>query len=403
MERHGAYSIGRSGGRQRNRGFAPSLIVASALSAWSQAAAQSDPRPDIRVSATVLMTGFRNSTAVNNADVPTVVAPAGNDSLHYGGSLGASIRQTRVRLLATWSGFAGGTLDGEVDVDFFGGQQPSGGGRTHPVLRLRRAFAELRWREGSILVGQEAPPVFEPNPTSLASLGFPLFASSGNLWLWLPQVRGTAILNPDGAARFGVQAAVIAPSAGEPQDPFFTRPDRAERAGLPSLEGRLFLRWGSGDRTGELGIGGHAGWLAISTDERVSSRALGISLRAPVGAHIELAGEYFLGRGLAGLGGGGIGQNLTADSAAVRTQGGWAQLVIRPSSRWELAAGGGLDDPRDEDVAPTGLRANRSVSAHLIWNALPIRIGAQYQLLATRYGAGTRTNHQVGAAFALEL
>jgi hypothetical protein len=29
--------------------------------------------------------------------------------------------------------------------------------------------------------------------------------------------------------------------------------------------------------------------------------------------------------------------------------------------------------------------------------------GRQYQLLATRYGAGTRTNHQVGAAFALEL
>jgi hypothetical protein len=403
MERHGAYSSGRSGGRQRNRWLAASLAVTSALPAWSQAVAQSDAKPEIRVSATVLMTGFRNSTAVNNADVPTVVAPTGNDSLHYGSSLGASIRQTRLRLLATWSGVAGGVLDGEVDVDFFGGQQPSGGGRTHPVLRLRRAFAELRWREGSLLFGQEAPPVFEPNPASLASLGFPVFASSGNLWLWLPQVRGTAILNPDAAARIGAQAAVLAPSAGEPQDPFFTRPDRAERAGLPAFEGRLLLRWGSGDRAGELGVGGHAGWLAISPEARVSSRALGISLRAPMGAHFELAGEYFTGRGLAGLGGGGIGQNLTPDSAAVRTQGGWAQLVVRPSHRWELAAGSGLDDPRDEDLAPSGRRANRSVTAHVIWNAHPIRIGAQYQLLATRYASGTRTNHQVGAAFALEL
>jgi hypothetical protein len=378
-------------------------MVAGLLPSWSVAAAQTVAKPEIRVSATVLMTGFRNSTAVNNSDVPTVVAPAGNDSLHYGGSLGASIRQTRVRLLATWSGFAGGTLDGEIDVDFFGGQQPSGGGRTHPVPRLRRAFAELRWREGSILVGQEAPPVFEPNPATLASLGFPVFASSGNLWLWLPQARGTVILNPDGRARVGLQAAVIAPSAGEPQDPFFTRPDRAERSGLPAFEGRMLVRWDSGDRLGELGIGGHAGWLATSPDNRVSSRALGISLRAPVGAVLEVAGEYFLGRGLAGLGGGGIGQNLTPDSAAVRTQGGWAQLVVRPSKRWELAAGGGMDDPRDEDLAPTGRLANRSFTAHVIWNALPVRVGAQYQLLATRYGSGTRTNHQLGAAFALEL
>jgi hypothetical protein len=378
-------------------------MVAGLLPSWSAAAAQAVAKPEIRVFATVLMTGFRNSTAVNNSDVPTVVAPAGNDSLHYGGSLGASIRQTRVRLLATWSGFAGGTLDGEVDVDFFGGQQPSGGGRTHPVPRLRRAFAELRWREGSILVGQEAPAVFELNPATLASLGFPVFASSGNLWLWLPQARGTVTLNPDGRARVGLQAAVIASSAGEPQDPFFTRPDRAERSGLPAFEGRVLVRWGSGDRRGELGIGGHAGWLATAPDDRVSSRALGISLRAPVGALLEVAGEYVLGRGLAGLGGGGIGQNLTPDSAAVRTQGGWAQLVVRPSSRWELAAGGGMDDPRDEDVAPTGRLANRSFTAHVVWNALPVRVGAQYQLLATRYGSGTRTNHQLGAAFALEL
>jgi len=403
MERHQVYSSGRSRGRQRNRWILGWLILGAALSRTTPATAQSTAKPELRVSATVLLTAFRNSTAVNNADVPTFVSPAGNDSLFYGASLGGSIRQTRLRLLAAWSGFAGGTLDGEIDADFFGGQQPSGGGRTHPVLRLRRAFAELRWREGSILVGQEAPPVFEPNPVTLASLGFPTFASSGNLWLWLPQARGTVFLNPDAATRVGLQAAVIAPGAGEPQDPFLTRPDRAERSGLPSFEGRLLVAWGSGERRGELGVGGHAGWLAISPVERVSSRAVGMSLRAPVGAHIELAGEVFHGRGLAGLGGGGIGQNLSADSTAVRTRGGWVQLVIRPSARWEVAGGGGVDDPRDEDLGPTGRLANRNVTAHAVWSALPIRIGAQYQLLATRYATGTRKNHQLVAAFALEM
>ena len=52
---------------------------------------------------------------------------------------------------------AGGALAAELDVDFFGGQQPSSGGRTFPLVRLRRAFAELTWRHAAIFAGQESP------------------------------------------------------------------------------------------------------------------------------------------------------------------------------------------------------------------------------------------------------
>src|SRR6185295_17407196 len=177
---------------------------------------------DVRFHATLLMNAFRNSGFPNNSDVPTfvqprVAPPGGNLS-----NLGFAIRQTRLRVSLDQDSVLGGRLAAEIDADFFGGQQPSTGGRTHPLLRLRRAVAEVRWRGGAILIGQEAPPVFELNPLSVASLGFPEFAASGNLWLWLPQVRALAWLNPGSAVRLGVEAAALAPNAGTAQPAFLT-------------------------------------------------------------------------------------------------------------------------------------------------------------------------------------
>ena len=85
----------------------------------------------------------------------------------------------------------GGTFSGEVDVDFFGGQQPSSGGRTFPLLRMRRARGHGAVGHAQLLFGQESPLVAERSPRSLASVGFPDFAGAGNLWLWIPQARVT--------------------------------------------------------------------------------------------------------------------------------------------------------------------------------------------------------------------
>src|SRR5690606_4702177 len=119
--------------------------------------------------------GFRNSAPVNNTDVPTVVAPPDPADPLADASLSAAVRQSRLRVLASVADFHVAALAGELDFDLFGGQQPSGGGRTHPVVRIRRAFAEARWSRLSVLVGQEAPPVFELSPSSLASVGLPGF------------------------------------------------------------------------------------------------------------------------------------------------------------------------------------------------------------------------------------
>lgn len=370
-------------------------------------AAQAAQGPEIRFHGILLVNGFHNNARVNNVDVPTFVLPPDTATRPLpASSLGASVRQTRVWITAAVADFHGAALTGELDTDFFGGQRPSAGSSTLPVLRIRRVFAEIRWPSVSLLVGQEAPPLFEVNPSTLASLGFPEFAGAGNLWLWLPQVRLTGWLTPGSTLRIGLEGTVLAPSAGEPHDPFLTQPDRAERSDRPGLQGRIVARWGEGATAGDAGLGGHLGWLAIPGDSLVESQALGASARIPLGSRLELRGEVFTGQALAGLGGGGIAQNLSPTGEAVDTRGGWGQLILRPWREHEIGVGYGMDDPDDDDLPAGGRFRNRAFAAHVMFRFLPALVAFEYRLLETRYsatGAGDRRNHHLNLAAGFEF
>jgi hypothetical protein len=314
------------------------------------------------------------------------------------------VRQSRVTVLAIVPEFAGGAIAGELDVDFFGGQQPSTGGRTFPLLRIRKAFAELTWSRFAVLVGQESPPIAEVSPSSIASIGFPDFAGSGNLWLWIPQVRLAADLPPTSGVRLGAEVSALAPTSGEPQAAFFTQPDAAERSGRPYLQGRLRGRWGAGENEGEVSFGGHYGWLRDSTGGQIASKALAVSVWTPLAAGFELRGEAFTGQALAGLGGGGVGQNMVRNGVPVRAKGGWVQLNWRAGG-WELGAGSGIDDPDDEDLVAASRLRNTAFEGHVIWRRLPVVIGLEGRGLRTRYSSpvGTRSAAHVNLAVGLEF
>jgi hypothetical protein len=352
----------------------------------------------------VLVNGFYNDSKVNNSDVPQFVLPPDPPGGLPPEGLGATVRQTRLTLFALAPGVLGGALTGEVDADFFGGQQPSSGGRTFPLLRLRRVRADLVWRHASVMVGQEAPLVAEPNPSSLAALGFPEFAGSGNLWLWIPQVR--VGISGGRAARAGVDVAVLAPTAATAQDVFTTQPDRAERSARPFVQGRVFARWGDPSAPSEISAGGHLGWLATAGDSLLTSQAVAGAVRLVLTRYVELAGEAFLGDALGVLGGGGIGQSLGVGDVPVRTKGGWGQVVLRPIPEVEIGAGAGWDDPRDTDLDPATARLeNRTFSGHLTWRPRPLAIGVTARRIGTLYGPAvgriwdTHVNLVFGLAF----
>ena len=162
----------------------------------------------VEVTGTVLMNGFYNSARTNNSDDPVF---ADTDAVGVKGS-SATMRQTRLGVLVTDPQVLGGSFSGEVDVDFFGGQQPAAGNRTFPLLRLRRAIATVQWTHLQLLLGQETALVSDRNPRSLAGVGVPDFSLAGNLWFWIPQARVTAEYGY--TLRLAVQAAVLAPIAG---------------------------------------------------------------------------------------------------------------------------------------------------------------------------------------------
>jgi hypothetical protein len=349
--------------------------------------------PDLEASlhGLVLMNGFHTTEKVNNSDVPQFVVPESPEDNPAASTTSATARQSRLTLVGLVPEFANGALRGELDVDFFGGQQASSGGRTFPLLRLRRAFAELTWARFAVLVGQEAPPIAMVSPSSLASIGFPEFAGAGNLWLWIPQVRFSGDLAPMGAVRVGAEVAALAPTSGEPQAGFLTQPDLAERSGRPYLQGRVRARWGGGDAAAEVSFGGHYGWLVNSAGERVASRALAFSLWVPLGSKVEVRAEGFTGQALAGLGGGGIGQSMLRDGVPVHTTGGWGQLILRPSVGWEIGGGAGIDDPDDADLNLGSRFRNLSAEGHLLWRKAPVVVGLEVRGLRTRYAGPVGT------------
>ncbi len=367
-------------------------LAACAAPAAAQDPGATAPEIQAQVHGLILLNAFANDKAVNNSDVPQFVLPPPPAGGVPASGAGATLRQSRLTVTALVPEFAGGQLTGELDVDVFGGQQPSTGGRTFPLVRLRRAFAVLQRGRLSLFAGQEAPPIVEINPASLASIGIPDFAGAGNLWLWIPQLRLGAQVAQVGPVRLGLEGAVLAPTSGDAQTAFFTQPDIAERSSRPYLQGRVRARWGAGSDQGEVSLGGHYGWLAVGPSRRVASRALALGVWTPLAAGVELRGEAYVGQALAGLGGGGIGQNFGLDSVAVATTGGWVQLNARPAPAWEIGAGAGLDDPHDADLVQAGQRLrNLAVEGHASWRRAPVVLGAEVRLLRTRYGAGLGT------------
>jgi hypothetical protein len=278
----------------------------------------------------------------------------------------------------------GAAFTGELNVDFYGGQQNFA--RLFPLLHLKRTKAELRWPHAWVLFGQEAPPISSVNPSSFSARSIPEFTNAGNLWFWIPQVRVGA--DAGGPMKIGIEAAALAPISMENPTTFQPDPSRAERSRRPSVEARALVKWDQGDMSGEVSVGGHYGWFAtVVVDSFITSRALAASARISPTRTIEIRAEAFTGQAVASLGGGGIGQDLGPNNVPVRTHGGWAQLNFIPQPEIEIGGGAGMDDPNDADLDVTTARLkNISYEGHLHLKPGPLLVALEFRRVETTYG-----------------
>ena len=368
------------------RAEAAIAVLQTQVAEQAQAGVQTRSRMRLELTGRVLMNAFGNSRRVNNVDNPQFVLadpPAGTPMR----GAGISIRQTRLGVVLSGAHALGGEFTGDVDVDFYGGQVPSGGGRTFPLLRLRTARGIVRWPRAQLMVGQESPLISDVDPVSVAAVGSPAFAAAGNLWLWLPQVR-VGYEHP-GTIRFGAQGAVLAPTSGDPAAAFDTDNDLAERSMRPYLQARLFTAWGETER-GEIGCGAHQGWL-VPTTERESAFAVACDLVAPLASWLNIRGEWFQGEALRGLGGGGIGQNFSPSNEPLSTVGGWGQVNVR-ASLFALGAGCGADHP---DPAASRRRNDVCAGYAMLRPEGPVFVGVEYRWMRTEFATGRYVNDYV--------
>ena len=365
----------------------------------TQVAEQSDPKvrtlsgASLTFAGRVAVNSFANVRRVNNVDNPQFVLPDVATPTTSMRGAGMSIRQTRLRML--YSGLPSGLgpdISGAIDVDFYGGQMPSSGGRTFPLLRLRTATASMRWTNAELMVGQESPLVSGLNPETPAAIGTPAFATAGNLWLWLPQVR-FGLHTRGVASRLRFDVAALAPTSGDAASAFDTDNDMAERSMRPFLQARMsYSRDNQSSETRqELGCGVHQGWLMPGL-ERESSYAVACDASLELTSSVELRAEGFSGQALRGLGGGGIGQNFDLAADPLRTSGGWAQVNYAMESGTSVGLACGVDHPRN---APTR-RRNDSCAAHAaIEPVTGFLIGAEVRRIRTEYASGRFTNDHV--------
>jgi hypothetical protein len=251
--------------------------------------------------------------------------------------------------------------------------------------------------------------LFSPlNPISPAAFGTPGFVAAGNLWLWLPQLRGT--IETGSNVKFGIQAAVLAPTSGDPVGTFDSDFDAAERSRWPYLESRVRVRWGEFEMQGEVGCAGHLGRVVTNAatrakpDSSLQSSGVSCDARLPIASWIELRGEAYTGRLLRGLGGAAIGQGIIGGHAVENTAG-WGQINLHTMSNiWSGGVGCGVDAPREQDLDAASRRRNTTCAVYAIARpGGPIFVGAEARRMETTYLTRTFQNTHLNLAVGFEF
>ncbi|MBZ5727309.1 MAG: hypothetical protein LAP87_20210 [Acidobacteriia bacterium] len=367
-------------------------IAEQRIEEQAQTKVESSQKFPVRFTGIALFNAFANSRqSGGTADYPTVAAAQPGAARS-----GAGVRQTILGLEfrgpnTLW----GGDVHGSVYMDFFDGSTT-----LDQFMRLRTASLEIDWKDRSVLAGIEKP-IFNPRePNSLAQMGVSPLTSTGNLWLWVPQVRVEQDFSFAAAtglrARLGVvQTNEIGPYAG-------SEPGGSVERARPGLEGRFeFYHNFDDERRLEFAPGFHVSTTHIG-GMSIPSQVFSLDWFFNPWQRVEFSGAFFTGQNVALLGsavkqGFGIENGL---AEAVHSRGGWGQFTIHAAKRLDFHLFTGQQDDDNGELVPGSIGKNLLWGGNLYYHLAPnVVLGLETtQVRTVRIAQGTRLNNHYDLA-----
>ena len=313
-------------------------MVEAKLTDLAQTKVSSGSKYRMRISGIALFNAVTTRGVVDQVDAPLLTQSkvAGGES----GSSAATARQSQMTLEVFGPEWGGARTSGELSFDFFGGFPATPEGVSTGLLRLRTAGVTLDWKNTSLVAGQEGL-FFSPRaPTSLATVAYPAFSSTGNLWTWTPQISIEHRWNLSERSKVSITGGLLDPLTGElPRAEYNRLPGAGEQSRIPAYASRLAWEHTAYQRFASVGAGAYYSRQQWQFGANVDSWAATADWELPLGPNLWLSGEAYRGRAIGGLGGGanpsvldtGVGSLVPVDSA-----GGWLQLKFVPVPKIEF-------------------------------------------------------------------
>jgi hypothetical protein len=319
-----------------------------------------------RLSGIVLMNAFRNVGTADNLDFPNYAEPPA-PGMTSQASFGATLRQSEVGLEIFGPTVAGARTSANVQFDFAGGFPSTPNGVNFGFARLQTASVRLDWQNTSLVAGQDALFISPLSPTSFASLATPAFAYAGNLWGWTPQLRLEHRFDLGDQQTLTLQAGILDNLDWEPPTSEYSRSATAgETSGQPAYALRTAWSRSVYGHPLSIGVAGYYGRQDWSWDRYVDGWAGMTDWQIPILRRLTLAGEFYRGRAVGGLGAA-VGQTIvyggnpffpTSPIRGLNSSGGWSELKFQLTPKLELNGVYAEDDAFAGDIRGFASDAN---------------------------------------------
>jgi len=377
-------------------------ILEAEVKQHDQTKVETASKYSLAVTGLALFNAYSTAGVVDNADLPSLALLRAPGTSH--GSLGASVRQTVLGLVATGPVIGGAQSSASINIDFFGGLNSNGLGYSAPngYVRMRDTELGLTWKKSRVELGYYGPLISPRSPTSFATVAQPALSESGNLWIWSPQLEFQQSLPVGDEHGISLEAGLISPYSPGYTSTQLDSPIEASRR--PGVEGRIAYHSDitAPARSLVFGVGGYAAKQVYDSATHVNAWAVTGDWQVPLAKQISLSGEIYRGSSLGGLGGGLYKDVLYGTdpvsgedrTVGVDAAGGWTQLKFTLGPRWETNAMFGLDDAFSSSfravILPTSSSTltyaarNSTVTGNLIFRPLAsLILSPEYRRITT--------------------